>query len=59
MNERLRKVVHMRNAIMALIVLAAGAFSPVSAIYAQTTKLDHFAGKDLWKQRLSKKERLV
>jgi hypothetical protein len=40
----------MRNATLVLCTLALGCFYQHSLVYAQTTRLDPFVGRDLWKQ---------
>jgi len=45
----------MRN--VSIVPMLVASLLPLSAIRAQSTKLDGFVGKDLWKQQLSKKDR--
>jgi len=41
-----------------LFALAVSAIGPLMALQAQTTELDRFVGKDLWRHRLSKKDQV-
>jgi hypothetical protein len=47
-----------RLANIVLFAYAVSAIGPLMAIQAQTTELDRFVGKDLWMNRLSKKDQV-
>jgi hypothetical protein len=49
----------MCNATIVLFTFGAGAFCLPALVHAQTTRLDPFVGRDLWKRRLSYDERLA